>query len=86
MRYIEITAEADVEVDLYDIIEDIGDLYGRDKDFRKELNRQIQKEAGDFSSREVIDILKVARKDPIVWDRLKPDLEEMMKEDYVVVM
>lgn len=85
-RYIYISGEAEVEIDLYDIIEDISSLYYSDAKFKKKLDKEIKNSSFGFSREDVLDILKNARKDVLVWDRLKPDLEEMMKEDYVVVM
>lgn len=84
-RYVEIDTRAEVEIDLYDIIDDIVELYLTDKKFRKEIDdaKDPQK---DLDRLELLDQLKTARKDVIIWDRLKPDLEEMMKDDYVVVL
>lgn len=83
-RWVEIDTRAEVEIDLYDIIDDIVELYISDKSFRKQIDdaKDPQK---DLDRLELLDQLKAFRKDAVMWDRIKPDLEEIMKENYVVV-
>jgi len=88
-RWINVETRTDVEIDLYDIIEDIAEVYHSDGNFRRELDKELKSAdmvEGLLSRQELIYLLKKARKDVILWDRIKPDLEEMMKDDYVVVM
>lgn len=86
--YVEVTTEVDVDVDLYDCIYHIASLYNDDEVFRKQLSTAInhQGNTDEVDLHHIITELKIIRKNDVLWQRLKPDLEEMLKEDYVVIL
>lgn len=83
-RYISYETEAEIEIDLYDLIEDIVTLYNIDKDFQRELEKEIERP--EQTIEDFIYQAKKIRNNGLLWERVKHDLKEIVKEDYVVVM
>ena len=85
-RYIEVTRDIDVDIDLHEIIPDIVDLAQTDETFRENIMNDLYFDSEVSTDGEALDILKNIRKNYILWDRIKPEIEKMLKEDYVVVL
>lgn len=83
-RYVSFETDAEVEIDLYELLDDIVALYHSDKDFQRELEIEIERPeqiVGNFILQ-----AKKLRNDGLLWERVKHDLREIVKEDYVAVL
>lgn len=83
-RYVSFETDTEVEIDLYELLDDIVALYHSDKDFQRELEKEIERPeqtVGDFILQ-----AKKLRNDGLLWERVKHDLREIVKEDYVAVL
>ncbi len=81
-RYI--TVELETEIDLADYIDDIVDLYNNDKEFKSDFDASIPDEP-DETIESFIRRAKEIRKDSLLWERVKYELTEIIKDDYIVV-
>lgn len=84
-RYIELYKEVDIEIDLHEIIPNIIDLAQTDRTFRESIMNGLYFDSEVSSDSEAINVLKNIKKNYFLWERLKPAIQEMLKEDYVVV-
>lgn len=83
-RYISYETEAEIEIDLYELLDDIVALYYSDKDFQREFEKEIERP--EKTIEDFIYQAKKIRNNGLLWERVKHDLKEIVKEDYVAVM
>lgn len=83
-RYISFEQDVDVEIDLYEILDDIVMLYHSDKDFQRELEKGIER--SEQTIEDFILQAKKIRKDELLWERVRHELTEIVQEDYIVVL
>lgn len=79
-RYISFDQEVEIEIDLYDIIDEIVELYKEDIAFKKAFFDSMAEETNDF-----LILAERIRKDDILWERVKYSLMDLMKEDYIKI-
>ena len=85
-RYITHYSEVETAIDLFDLIDDISDLYKEDAQFKEMIDEVITRSSYDYDIGEALNTLKRIRKNDFLWKSIKPDVEEMLKEDYVVIL
>lgn len=81
-RYI--TVELETEIDLADYIDDIVDLYNNDKEFKSDFDASIPAEPEETIESFILRTKEI-RKDALLWERVKYELTEIIKDDYIVV-
>jgi hypothetical protein len=76
--------ETDFDIDLFDYVDEIANLYNENKEFRNEFDSLAIKDE-ETVNRFILQA-KQLRKDGLLWERVKHDLREIVKEDYIVVL